>query len=487
MKPKTLQFMKLTMFAVITAVAMLETVSAARADLTIYPNPDPTQAKPSDRYSVQARQGTNAWQTIPVYDLFGPQEPYNHDITAQPHIAYFDSTGDVQLRVKVSGVMVSNYVVRPTIKEVVSTRSGDQITLTMTDAKRQLCLEVNDEPKQSLLLFSNSPETNIPSTNDPNVLYFGSGYTKLQGASGNDRYVKTYRGKSNLTIYIAGGAILEGAFVFENCSNITLRGHGILASRHVENAGPALFRNGTSNSRVEDLIVTCDNEGYGLCFSCTTGCDVKNTKVVTRIRDGINTTSSLKRTITDCFIMAHDDAITASDSYEEYWNPLDQDLDGMTVERCVIAQMGGGNPFRIWGDSTKNSLKNITVRDCDVIYALCGYDPGDHWSQAVFEFSSEGGGAISNVLFDNIRIEKQTKQNVFEVRPRKGPASVDNVVFRNVSCLEKPIQPSRIEGLSDSPMSNISIENYQILGARVTNPKAGNITIGANTSNIKIQ
>jgi len=248
-----MQTTKLTMLSAMTGAAMSVPASAASDALTIYQNPDPSQAKPSARYSVEARQGANAWQTVPAYDLFGPQEPYNHDITAQPHIAYFDSTGDVQLRVKVNGVTVSNYVVRPKSKDVVSTRSDDQITLTMTDFKRQICLEVNDQPKQALVLFSNPPETNMPNTNDSNVLDIGPGYTQLRTKLGLDGYVKSFHEKSNYTVYVAGGAILDGAFVFDNRSNITLRGHGVLASRHVENAGPALFRNGTSNSRVENL------------------------------------------------------------------------------------------------------------------------------------------------------------------------------------------------------------------------------------------
>jgi hypothetical protein len=51
--------------------------------------------------------------------------------------------------------------------------TGDSLEFTL-DKPQDLSTEPNG-PNSPLLLFTNPPETNVPSPEDPNVIYFGPG------------------------------------------------------------------------------------------------------------------------------------------------------------------------------------------------------------------------------------------------------------------------------------------------------------------------
>jgi len=74
--------------------------------------------------------------------------------------------------------------------------------------------------RHPLLIFANPIEADIPQRNDPNIIYYGPGIHKPAGSVINL--------KSNQTLYLAGGAVVQAGINVLDSENVTIRGRGIL-------------------------------------------------------------------------------------------------------------------------------------------------------------------------------------------------------------------------------------------------------------------
>jgi hypothetical protein len=140
---------------------------------------------------------------VPVYDT--PIASY----------AVFDFTGKVT--VEVTTMFDVRWVdVRPLRHNLKPTYTGDHSFTLALDQPGNLSLELNGRIRQQpLFLFSNAPEKNKPSRTDKNVVWFESG--KLY------KDVKLEL-QDNQTVYIEGGAVVQGYLFANNKKNIRIRG-----------------------------------------------------------------------------------------------------------------------------------------------------------------------------------------------------------------------------------------------------------------------
>lgn len=74
--------------------------------------------------------------------------------------------------------------------------------------------------RHPLLIFANPMELNPPVKNDPDVIYFGPGVHKPEGS--------VIKLKSNQTLYLAGGVVVQAAINVADAQNVTIRGRGIV-------------------------------------------------------------------------------------------------------------------------------------------------------------------------------------------------------------------------------------------------------------------
>ena len=196
---------------------LMVALSPARATIKIYPAPSgaPTD---SSRFTVQVNDSD-----LSVYKFFNPIY-FNWTDTPEPQFVQFDTDQSVQMSVT-TGFDFDNYVVRPLSKNVGVTRSGRTLTFTMPTDCRQLAVEFDGDAKHPLLIFTNPPDPNAPTTSDSNRrIYFGPGVHRdvdLRWLAGSDY--------DNIVIYIAGGAVVYGNITV-NSKNVTGRGSGIFVS-----------------------------------------------------------------------------------------------------------------------------------------------------------------------------------------------------------------------------------------------------------------
>jgi polygalacturonase len=209
--------------------------------------------------------------------------------------------------------------------------------------------------------------------------------------------------KSNETLYLAGGAIVKGAVIAEDAENIRILGRGILDGIDWEwRAGPAgsMIKLRRCSSVVISGITLRSSWGWTIVLA---GCDhvkVSNVKICNgRVMndDGINPVNSQHVTIEDCFIRSDDDCIAMKGmGYGK------RNVEDIRVQNCVL-WCDRARIFLLGHESRAEFMRNITVRDCDIIHY--GFTP----------FLVEPGEemTIEDILFEDIRVNCE--------RPSEGP------------------------------------------------------------------
>jgi len=467
---------------IVIALLMFQTEFAGAstpAQLTVAPAPD--GAPLSRRCRVRLRPvGTESWQSAPVYSFF-KQHDYNWALTAESEFVTFDSLGAIDVEVTMEGD-ANTPVVRPLNRNIAVRREGATLRFTMTDNARQICLEVNGDPRHPLVLFSNPPETDAPKAGDPNVTWFGPGYHKAGP-------IKCSGGGK--TVYLAPGAVVEGALAISDGDGVAVRGRGILYRPYPkdgeDNSSP-LNTYSSKNVRVEGIVLVNRADNWTLRPVASRDVTFENFHLLSEIRDGLDIINSQSVTVRDSFFMTHDDAICLKGLSEGKRQPVEDVL----VERCVIANMGGGNCLEIGYESVTPVYQRVTFQNLDLIHSLPnGEAPDPYWPEAAISIhptqmqeygSPEYMGTmppVRNVTYRDVRIESCSDDFYFDIRPnRNSPGTgIENILLENVSVVDSPSRPSRIVALPNHPIHNVTIRGLSILGRPVTNAEQGRITV----------
>lgn len=206
-----------------------------------YPIPSGVATNPTFEINVKVPNGR--WQSIDAYlvKLNEVNVTSGAGIGHNSSMAYFDFSGPVKISVtytdhiNTAKIRPESYNITPEI------RGGNNLLFTLTEPKN-LVVQVNDDIFDCLHLFSNPIETDIPSPDDPDVIYFGPGLHTIPGDVLNVT--------SGKTVYIAGGGALTAKLAIQNVSDVTVRGRGVLYHSSID----AILVENSSDVRVFDII-----------------------------------------------------------------------------------------------------------------------------------------------------------------------------------------------------------------------------------------
>lgn len=172
----------------------------------------------NDDFTVQVRSsGEKEW-----LDLYEYKVAVDMDTKSEASMVQFDFEGKVEMRVKVNNGMIHDVKIRPFNQEIEHTIDRNNIYFSL-DQPAKLSLEVNGDRLRNLHIFTNPLETNIPDTDDPDVIYFGPGMHRPHDQPGN-----SFNIPSGKTVYLAPGAVVQGKFVCNKAENIRFTGRGML-------------------------------------------------------------------------------------------------------------------------------------------------------------------------------------------------------------------------------------------------------------------
>lgn len=453
--------------AVILFISFLHFSGKLSASVITYPAPQGTESSPY--YTVEITQEGKTHNPF-VYVSHAQLPKFNRSKSTSYSIFSFDGPATIKVT-KLEGNFKSCKIL-PSSYGITPTTEGKSIVFHL-DKPRKVAVEFDNDITHPLLLFADEPETDIPQSDDPNVIYFGPGvHTPTEAINP----------KAGQTIYLAGGSIVNAHITGKNASNVTIRGKGILNGRKFGHTHGRLilFDYNSENVTVKDITIV-DAPGF---YVTTSGnkTHIKNVKGLGWWfnTDGFSTgTNGL---IEDCFIKCNDDAIKLYRS-------------GTQVYRTTIWQMENGAPFQIsWNMNSDNN--GFVAKDCDIIH--CDHF-WDNTNTAVFNSIHGGGGHMSNYLFEDIRIENcDFRFFSLQIRPNKHANSktlgeISNITFRNISLTTPDGQPLKrlnlIQGAgSEHTISDINFENVTVNGIPYTNAKNGGFELEPNsTSSIRFK
>lgn len=472
---------------VVMSLLAISVVSPVQGQVVVYPAPKSEPMSPEYTVEVNGR-------SVPVY----PVQTQHHD--KKYSIAYFDFSGQVTVKIKTK-LPLENLVILPDKYRIKPTVKNDEVVFT-TDKPFDISVEPTGQ-NSPLILFSNPIEKNTPDPKEHNVVYFGPGEHNPNGG-----LIKL---KSNQTLYIAGGAVVN-AGIDASGDNITICGRGILDGSDWEhNAGPNDFMVNAidcNNLVIRDIII----KGSYYWTLVPQRCDrvlIENVRLAgSRVGndDGVDPCNSSNIIVRGCFFRTDDDAVSPKGITRAGGEADSRPVDNMLVENCTF-WVDFANGFRIATESSCPGIRNFTARNIDFIHF-----PIRNQVQ-VFLIHPTGRMPMENLVFENIRINGENPFNLAKLTPasqlvgtrpievpkpnnitsgpgRRGMGSrgygeyvvvpadgpyIHNVVFRNISTYNENKTPEKkmgavlLRGISEAnDVSGIVFENVKLYSIPVT-------------------
>jgi hypothetical protein len=445
-------------------------------------------------FSVKVRAPGGPWRDVAVYDV-----RVNLLRLSQAAFAYFDFAGRAEVQVTWNGGEARTWEVRPRSSGIAPRTAGGTATFAL-DRPRNLSVEVNGDRLRNLHLFAGAPEKDVPSRDDPNVLYFGPGLHALGThpaitsdgkAGGREKAViKVPGGK---TVYLAGGSVVQAAIrLADRARDVTIRGRGILdlspwnepggffvKDRTWQTSGIALPF--TANTRIEGIILK-QPTGYGVLGGGADGVTVEGIKAFSSHEwsDGIDMMSSSNVRISGVFLRNSDDCIAVYGSRWAYRG----DSRKWLVERSTFwADKAHPVYVGVHGDFEGNGdvLEDLVFRDLDILES-------DEPNSGFWGAMSIGCGdrnTCRDIVFEDVRVERirEAGGRLIDVQYKHFPPStvdgraIRNLTFRRIA-YDGP-KGSILEGKGpDRTVEGVLFEGLRINGRPVLRAEDGGIVVG---------
>ncbi len=314
----------------------------------------------------------------------------------------------------------------------------------------------------------------------------------------NENFIKFEKGehiigtilidKDDTTLYLEDGAVLRGRIQAKSVSNLSIIGNGIITMEDYERSMIE------DNTRCVDII-GCKNvtiKGIKILDSCNwscriTGCDdvdISGVKIIGARgnSDGIDVCGSRNVTVKDCFIRVGDDSLVVKGFNTG-------NCEKLLFEKCTLWN-DFARPIEVGVELRAEHIRNIVFRDIDIIHNMTGYPcMGIHHGDRA---------EVSDILFENIRIEDAPGTQLFDLRivdsawnkdSKKG--KIHDIKFKDIYYIgdEKNIYSlsnPRLQGFNEeSNIKNITFENIVINGREATSIEECNLSIYDYVSDVK--
>ena len=481
---------KLLLFLTFFAGALNAYSLAPTPDLVVYPAPAGEVLSKAYKVSVSG-------QDVPVYIAKVASSDRKLRMKAmddkknsalyfeEAAFAYFDTKGKVEVTVtspveiKTVKILPSSYNIQPQI--------SNSVVRFPVKPGQNLTIEINGEIIKSLHVFANVIEKDKPSSNDPNVIYYGPGIHEIS------RLVV----KDNQTLYLAGGAVLRAVISSnEEASNtptsglknkpyppsisligkdIKVRGRGVIDASACPTHSRNMIMVQGQDISIEGIILR-DASLWTLPVRASDRIHIDNIKLLgyRANSDGVDICNSREVLVENCFIRTLDDLVVIKSLKGK------GDTRGIMVKKCVLWNEVA-HALSL-GAEINEDISDIVFTDCDVIH-----DFGREWSLRVYHCDA---GKVSNIRFENIRIEESKKfislwinKDVWTTDPNRG--HIDGVSFKNITVANVPQTNVELLGYDNAHIVNgVSFKNVSINGKMLS---ADQVKKNAFVSNVTVK
>ena len=387
--------------------------------------------------------------------------------------------------------------------------SDNSFTFNMKEPAN-LSLELNGRIRQQpLFIFAGKPETGRPSKSDKNVIWFESG--KLYPD------VKLEL-QDNQTVYIEGGAVVQGYIYATGKKNIKIKGRGILDgsfNRTTEgNNNRFIHFESCEHVQISDITLHNGTTWQTALFHCNKA-TIDGIRIVSESGgdDGMDIFRYTNVLVDNVFAHTKDDCI-AIKSGGKY--PPEHPTDNILVKNCVFWNSIWGNAVEVGFELYSNEVKNIRFENIDIIHVEDG---------ATLSIHNAGQAHVQNIVFENIRIEDSrqklidlaiffsqwgpdgirdpefTTKNYLhgawdgvqkipvgkEEYHRQFRGTISDIIFKDIQVVGGLFPFSVFHGFdSEKKVSNVQIENLTYMGKRIVTKEEAKIK-EQNSENISIK
>ncbi len=377
---------------IVASVMALPGLTLVNAAVEVYPVPEGESAAEGYRVQVDGK------------DVFVHDSPVGA-------IACFSFEGTIEVVVAPKHD-VKAVDVRPRSRDVKWSLKDNVIRFGLA-GPGNFSIEINHDIKRPLFLFANPLEADAPRPGTVGVRYLEGGKVHVPGV------VELY---DDETVYIAGGAVVHGVIRARNARHIKVCGRGILDGTRM--------REFTRSSRLRfvqlDECTDVDLEGIILRNSQTwqivpilsDNISIANVKILSGngSDDGIDIVRSRNVRIRDCFIRTKDDCI----AIKSVGDSSDRGTRNIEVSDCVLWNAEWGNALEIGFELRTEEVRDIVLRNCDVIHVEDG---------ATFSIHDADYATVGNVRFEKIRVE-DARQKL-----------IDLAIFLSQYSVDRPADP----------------------------------------------
>lgn len=389
--------------------------------------------------------------------------------TSAGEFAAFSCEGAIDLEVELRNVTNQRVYISPQRHDIIPDLDGNKVSFQIP-GPMLFAVMIGEHP--ALYIYANPLEENKPDPDDPNVMYFEEGQVYETG----DIHLE-----SDQTLYIEGGAVVRGSVFAASASNVKIAGFGVLDNGYYKghhSRHPIVFED-VKDSSIEGIVMI-EPTAWMMVLGICDGITIDHIKQIsiTNGKDGIDIVGSQNITITNSIFQNGDDciALKAFDRRRpgrQITRDHSQNVRNILVENCVLTTYQGGHIFEIGHELITDSVSDVIFKNCDVL--------GVHGMGGVFGINNSDRALITNVLYEDIRVEhyynKLVNLRVIKSRFAKGEerGNVRNIVFRNIDVTNSIYNPgysvSLIGGYDDNhTVEDIFFENFRINGEKVTDP-----------------
>lgn len=450
----------------------IETNHCEPPQLTIYPGPPGIPA--SDQYAVTVTQG-GVDQSSFVYKVKRRKVDTNGNLDTS--WTSFSFKGPVTVRVKQLAGDATGCLVRP-YSAAIQAQFADHACTFTVERPGQFSVEfepnIHNPVLHPMLVFANPPEVDVPPSDDPNVRFFGPGVHK----PGKDQPIQ-----SGQTIYLAGGAWVEGAFLAAGpVQDVVIRGRGVISGLFLDKGvqeqnkdAPGIIDipyQASENVLIEGITLV-DGPRYNI-RALSQYTTINNVKVMSWWYSTDGVVGGNKSLIEGNFIKVNDDSIKL------HWGDT-------IVRRNVLWQLENGGTFNLsW--NIHDDVKTFHIYDNDVIHA----EHHELEAEAVFRSRHAGSGTLSRYLFEDIRVENANWRLFYLViennkwyDPNLGYGEIDQVIFRNIHAYSATHQrPNVVLGIDGKhKVRNVSFQNVFTDDTCISSAQPGKFEIDSGTTN----
>ena len=418
-------------------------------------------------YEVRVRARGGEWKTVDTYmaKVNAPVGNNKHRI-CEVSYGMFDFTGTVDVEVVCKNKKYKTVKVRPDFRGVIANAVNDSTVRFMLFQPEHVSVEFDGNITDNLMLFTSKPSKSVAEAKKEakkagrKFVYYAPGFHSIP----ND----TIFPEPHTTVYVDGGAYIQGTFHIKDVEDVHIMGRGI--------ARPSRGYEGCKVSRSENVSI----EGLTMC-TCPVGesdnVTIRNAKVISHPSwgDGFNVFASHNVLYDRVFARTSDDCTTVYATRKGY----NGSATNIRMQNSTLwADVAHPVMIGIHGNSQiMDTIVGVTYDNIDI---LCHSEPQIDY-QGCLAINCGDNNLVKDITFDNIRIEDIHQGSLLHVKvcynskyctaPGRG---VENILFRNVRYNGKTPGYSIIGGYNEQRrVKNVRFEGLRINGTLISDDMPG--------------